>query len=369
MQRSFGWRTAATLVAGVILLAACSTAAPTARPPTAAAATAAAPTAVAPTAAPATPTAAPTTAITNSKDFWVGFTSVGLSSAPFLAAIADLNANHGYDIKTPILAQSELVAEGVAQGQFAFGSGANNGVLRAIEAGANLKVIVDRVANEWTLYVRNDITACADLTGKRLALHSDGAVSTAMVRNYINVNCAGTAPQEIFIEGSPNRVAALLADQVDSSPLELGDSITIDNEASDRYHLLSSFSADLPDLKTTSIYVNGDWAALNPQSVTDVVRAVIEQFRLVSADAAYLKTVAQEQVPDAINEDTIDQATAKYVELGMFDVNGGVTEDNLNYTAEFFGPDGTATVEKVFTLEEWADLSYLNAVLDELGRQ
>ena len=215
----------------------------------------------------------------NTKSFWVGFTSVGLSSAPFLAAIRDLNENQGYDISTPILAQSELVTEGVAQGQFAFGSGANNSVMLAVQKGANLKVLVDRVANEWTLYVANDITDCAGLAGKRLALHSDGAVSTAMVRNYINTTCEGTAPQEIFIEGSPNRVAAMLADEVDASPLELGDSITIDTEAGDRYHLLSSFSADLPDLKTTSIYVNGDFAAQNPQTVTDVVRAVIEQFR------------------------------------------------------------------------------------------
>jgi NitT/TauT family transport system substrate-binding protein len=344
MRRSFG-RATAIVAVGAFLLSACSAGAP-------------------PTAAP--PTAPP---ITNSKSFWIGFTSVGLSSAPFLAAIRDLNENHGYDIKTPILAQSELVAEGVAQGQFAFGSGANNGVLSAIKNGANLKVVVDRVANEWTLYVRNDITDCAGLAGKRLALHSDGAVSTAMVRNYINTTCSGTQPQEIFIEGSPNRVNALLEDQIDASPLELGDSITIDNDAGDRYHLLSSFSADLPNLKTTSIYVNGDWAKQNPQSVTDVVRAVVQQFRHVSASAANLRAVAEAEVPDAINEDTIDEAAQKYVDLRMFDVNGGVTEEKLNYTAEFFGPNGTKTVDRVIPLAEWADLSYLNAVLNELGRQ
>jgi ABC-type nitrate/sulfonate/bicarbonate transport system substrate-binding protein len=347
-------------VAGVLLLAACSTAAPATQAPTQAPATSGPA-----TAAPAT--AAPTTAVTNSKEFWVGFTSVGLSSAPFLAAIRDLNENQGYNIQTPILAQSELVTEGVAQGQFAFGSGANNAVLAAIQQGANLKVLVDRVANEWTLYVENDITECTGLEGRRLALHSDGAVSTAMVRNYINTTCEGTAPEEVFIEGSPNRVAAMLADEVDASPLELGDSITIDNEAGDRYHLLSSFSADLPDLKTTSIYVNGDWAAQNPQSTHDLVAAVINQFRMIEGDPAYLKTVAEAEVPDAINPETIDQATEKYVELGMFPPDGGVTEENLQYTAEFFGPDGTGTVDTVFTLDQWADLSYLQAVLDELG--
>lgn len=356
MHRSPG-RWTAVVIASVLVLAACTPAAPATQRPTQAAPTVSA------------PTAAPTTAITNSKDFWIGFTSTGLSSAPFLAAIADLNANDGYDIKTPVLAQSELVTEGVAQGQFAFGSGANNAVLAAIQEGANLKVLVDRVSNEWTLYARTAVTECAGLDGQRLALHSDGAVSTAMVRNYIETNCAGTEPQEVFIEGSPNRVAALLADQIDASPLELGDSITIDNEAGDRFSLLSSFSADLPDLKTTSIYVNGDWAEQNPQSVTDVVRAVIEQFRLVADDPAYLEQIAREQVPDAINDETIAQATQRYVDLEMFPVNGGLTEENLQYTAEFFGPEGTGSVDEVIPLEEWSDLSFLNTVLDELGRQ
>jgi ABC-type nitrate/sulfonate/bicarbonate transport system substrate-binding protein len=230
-------------------------------------------------------------------------------------------------------------------------------------------VLVDRVANEWTLYVGTDIADCAGLNGQRLALHSDGAVSTAMVRNYIETTCPGTQPQEVFIEGSPNRVAAMLADQVDASPLELGDSITIDTEAGDRYRLLSSFSADLPNLKTTSIYVNGDFAEQNPQSVEDVVRAVVEEFRLVADDAAYLEQIAREQVPDAINEETITAAAEKYVELGMFPTDGGVNEENLQFTAQFFGPEpeGTGTIDRVIPLEEWADLSFLQSVLDELG--
>jgi len=370
MQGSI-WRPAAIAIAGVMLLVACGTGGTTtSRPSVAAPASQGAPATQA-TQTQAPPTGTPQASVQNTKSFWIGFTSVGLSSAPFLAAIKDLNENKGYDISTPILAQSELVTEGVAQGQFAFGSGANNSVLAAVEKGANLKVLVDRVANEWTLYVATDIEACEDLAGRTLALHSAGAVSTAMVHNYLETECPGTQPTEQFIEGSPNRVAALLADQIDASPLELGDSVTIDAQAGDRYHLLSSFSADLPDLKTTSIYVNGDFAAQNPQSVRDVVQAVIEQFRAVGSDAEALKAaaMADPNVAQAINEDTIDAATQKYVELGMFDANGGVTEENLQYTAEFFGPDGTGSTEAVVPLKDWTDLSFLNDVLDELGSQ
>jgi NitT/TauT family transport system substrate-binding protein len=352
-------RFATLLLGGSFLVGACGGGATTA-PTTAPTGT--------PAAATEEPTAAPTE-LPGTKEFSVGFTSPGLSTAPYLAALDAMRAD-GYTIETPIIESSELLTQGVASGQFAFGSGANNSVLAANEAGANLKVVAARVNNEWTLYVRTEtIKACADLTGKSLAIHSEGAVSTAMVKNYIEENCSGTTPNYVVIPGSPNRLAALLADQIDASPLELGDSLTIDTQAADRFSLLTSLAEDLPNLQTTSIYVNGDFAAENPGTVMALVRAVITEYRRIAGDAALLQEDAEEFTADSIDPATIEMAAVKYTELGMFPVNGGVTAENLDYTAEFFGPDGAAAVTKVFALDEWADLSFLEAILDELGTE
>jgi len=356
MRRLTIQRALALLFGGAILVAACgggTSVAPSQEPSTA------------PSTEPSTgPTEPPGT-----KSFTVGFTSPGLSAAPYLAALDALRAQ-GYTIDTPIIESSELLTQAVASGQFAFGSGANNTVLAANQAGANLKVITSRVKNEWTLYARTaTITSCADLGGKSLAIHSEGAVSTAMVRNYIEENCSGTAPNYIVIPGSPNRLAALLADQIDASPLELGDSLTIDTQASDRFSLLASLANDLPNLQTTSIYVNGHFAAANPGTVLALVRAVITEYRRIAGDAAALKADAEEYTGDSIDPATIDLAADKYTELGMFDVNGGITAENLDYTARFFGPDGTGSVSSNFSLDLWTDLSYLEAVLSELGTQ
>jgi NitT/TauT family transport system substrate-binding protein len=351
------------VLGGAFLVGACSSGGATTAP---SAAESTAPSVAPSTEASAEPSAAPTE-MPGTKTFSVGFTSPGLSTAPYLAALDAMRAE-GYTIDTPIIESSELLTAGVASGQFAFGSGANNSVLAAIEAGANVKVITSRVQNEWTLYVRTaTIKSCADLAGKKLAIHSEGAVSTAMVKNYVATKCPGTEPSYIVIPGSPNRLAALLADQIDASPLELGDSITIDTQASDRFGLMASLAADLPDLQTTSIYVNGDFAAANPGSVLALVKAVITEYRRVGGDAALLQADAEKFTADSIDPATIGAAAAKYVELKMFPANGGVTKENLDYTAKFFGPSGTASVKTDFTLDQWADLSFQDTVLDELG--
>jgi NitT/TauT family transport system substrate-binding protein len=354
MAHQAPFRGLALATGAILLLAACGSAATTTTPSVAA-----------PTTAAATATPAPTE-LPGTKEFKVAFTSPGLSSAPFYAAIDALNKN-GYKIETQVLDQSELVTEGVSSGDFAFGSGANNSVLAAVEKGAKIKIVVTRVNNEWTMYAANSITDCAGLGGKNLAIHSQGAVSTAMVKNYVNTKCKGTEPNYVVIEGSPNRVAALLANQIDASPLELADAITIDAQASDRYHLLASFAADLPDLQTTSIYLNTDWATENPGSAVAMIKALLEQHRKIDGDPAYLKQIAQQFTGDSINADTIDAATKKYVDLKMFPTDGGLTQANVDYTAGFFGPDGTAATKTKIAFDQWADLSFLQMAISELG--
>jgi NitT/TauT family transport system substrate-binding protein len=241
--------------------------------------------------------------------------------------------------------------------------------MTAVEAGANLKLLVNRVNNEWTIYARNEIADCAGLAGKRLAIHSEGAVSTAMVKNWVETTCPGTEPEYVVIAGSPNRLAALLADQIDASPLELTDAVTVETEASDRFGMLASLAEDLPELQTTSVYVNGDFAEENPGTVLALVKALLEQFREIDGNAEYLQQVAEEHVGDALDAEAIGPATERYVELEMFPVDGGLTEENLQYTAEFFGPDGTGTTTRLLEVDEFADLSFLQMALDELGSQ
>jgi ABC-type nitrate/sulfonate/bicarbonate transport system substrate-binding protein len=361
MRRQPILRVLALAIGGALLVGACTGGGASTAPSTPASSQAAAS-----AGSSAAPSVAPSP-LPGTKTFSVGFTSPGLSTAPYLAAL-DAMRKDGYTIDTPIIESSELLTQGVAGGQFAFGSGANNSVLAAIEAGASLKVITTRVSNEWTLYARTaTIKTCADLAGKKLAIHSEGAVSTAMVKNYVKSKCPGTEPLYVVIPGSPNRLAALLADQIDASPLELGDSITVDTQASDRFSLLASLAQDLPDLQTTSIYVNGDFLKNNPGTVMALVKAVITEYRRVAADAAALQADAEKFTADSIDPKTVKAASEKYVELKMFPVNGGITPANLDYTAKFFGPSGTGAVKTDFTLAQWADLSFQDAVLAELG--
>lgn len=320
----------------------------------------------APTPAPAAATPAPTPkAFQGTKEFTVAFTSIGLSSVPLLAAIDSLKAQ-GFNIKTPELAESELAVQGVVKGDFAFSSGTTSAVLTAAQKGGAVKILGDRVANEWTVYAVKAITACKALEGKKLAIHSEGAVSTAMLKNWIDTECAGTKPQFLVIPGSPNRYKALIAGQIDASPLELSDAITLETEAGDRFALLTSLAKTLPNVHPTTVYANADFIAKNPDTVRALLKALLEQHRKIAKDAKYLSEITLKFYP-GVEKKTLDKAAKAYVDLKMFDVNGGLTEANLTGTMEFFTKAGS--IKPGLAFKDAADLSFLEAVLREIGRQ
>jgi NitT/TauT family transport system substrate-binding protein len=298
------------------------------------------------------PTASP---LAGSKNFTVAFTSIGVSSIALLAAIDDLKAQ-GYTIETPEVADNNLIVQGVSTGEFQFSSGTTLAVMIASLSGAPVQIIGNRIGNEWTVASTAEIADCAGLAGKRYAHHSEAAVSTAMGRNWIAQDCPGTTPEEVIIAGSDNRANALIAAQIDATELELSDSISLLATQGDKFHVLTSFSETLPDLKPSTIYGNTEYMKANPGDVVALLQATLAQHEKINADPEYLKSLATKYLPN-VNQDTIDEVAAQYVELGLFETDGGITPDGVTYTIDFF--EKANALEDGLTAEQAADLSYL----------
>lgn len=288
----------------------------------------------------------------------------GVSMVPLLAAIDTLR-DQGYEIETPWIAESELTVEGTASGDFQFSSGTSQSTMLAIEQGAPLKWIADRVSNEWTVYGVEDIEDCADLDGRRLAIHSEGAISTAMVHLWMDEACPGTTAEEVVISGSPNRFQALVGGQIDASPLELADAIQLE-ETRTGFNRLTSFSEDIPELKTTTYYGNVPFMEENPEIVHALLKAIVEENRKIAADASYLGDLITKYVED-FDPAFLETVSTEYASLGMFGTNAELSPDEVQFTIDTFA-EGEITGDEL-TVEQIVDTSYLEAVLDEIGRE
>jgi NitT/TauT family transport system substrate-binding protein len=296
-----------------------------------------------------------------------GTIGAGFTDSPIRAAVDKLAAQ-GYEAEMVETADSALNIEGLSQGQFDITAGDTGGSLIGIQqAGAPIAAIAAGPANAWTVYSTSDITTCADLAGRRVAIHGQVSDSTAMLTNYINSECPGTTPEYVVIAGSPNRLAALLAGEVDATPLELSDAIVLEDEPDGRFALLTSFAETLPDLRPTWAVANRDFLTNRPDLAQAWLKAIVTEFRMIDDDPAYLRQLLTEYGPELVEQPSFESAVQRYVELGIFDRDYGAEESMFDYTIGFYEDSGS--IQPGLTVDQVVDLGPLNAVLDELGRE
>ena len=118
-------------------------------------------------------------------------------------------------------------------------------------------------------------------------------------------------------------------------------------------------------LKTTGVYVNKDFAARQPQAVKDYIRAVLTVHRQIAEDPNILIPEINKWLP--IDAEMFPQILEAQLSVNTWDVNGGMDEESMQFSLDFFTQAGT--LASGLTVERISDLSYLNEVLDTIGRQ
>ncbi len=293
--------------------------------------------------------------------------SVDIDDVAALLAFEKMQ-DEGFAVVPTFYAQGELAATAVAGGQADFGVGSSTVWLTAIQKGAPITGIMEQVANGWSLMAVQEISGCADIDGKRVAIHSEGSVSTAMLRAYIGANCPGVEPNYVVIPGSENRAAALMAGEIDATPAELIDSIRIAELRPDEFSRVANFAIDLPGLKTSGIWVRSEFAGQHPEAVKSFIRNVLETNRRINEDPEWF----MEQVIRFLEMDEDDIALLPMIVEALmavdnYPVNGGITMEGAQYTIDFFADAGR--LDPGLTAGQVYDLSYLEAVLVDIGER
>ncbi len=354
------WRRTTPWLIGVasVVIAACAplaaptpTSPPAAKPPTA-------PAAPAPTVAPSPKPAAkaPVTirvAYPSQADF---------EDIPSLLA-AERLTGRGYKIETTFFAQPELAIEAISRGAADIGNGSARTYLRAIQKGAPIRVIGEQAGNSWSVLAVRSIRACADLDGKRLAIHSEGAVSTAMLRAYLQKQCPQARPNLVIIPGSENRAAALLAGQIDATPAELADVVQVLAKRPSDFHVMANFARDVPELKATLFYASTRMIAEAVDAVQDYVETIVQVHRDIARNPKLLEDAAPKYL--SIERELLPAVVKAHMDANAFDPNGGLSAAAMEFSIRFF--TDTGDLDPGLTVSQVADLGFLEKALARLG--
>jgi ABC-type nitrate/sulfonate/bicarbonate transport system substrate-binding protein len=271
----------------------------------------------------------------------------------------------GYSVTPTFYAQSEMAVAALARGDADIGFGASRTYWVAASKGAPVFAVMEQLADVWFIMARKDISRCRDLAGRKLAVHSEGGVAKALCEAYIERNCPGTRPQTVLISSSENRAAAMLAGEIDAAALLLADVIRVENRAPGTFAVLENFARDMPGIKTELIYVNRKFAGANARVVHDYIRTLLQAHRMVADNPKLLADKAASILKT--EPELVSQMVKRHIEENAWDGNGGLTEGAVQDTLNFLTASGK--LSHGLTSSQAADLSYLNRVLDEIGRK
>jgi len=277
--------------------------------------------------------------------------SVDIDDVALMLAFEAMEEASGIPVTPTFFAQGELAAVAVASDQADIGVGASTVWLTAIQKGTPVVGIASQNANGWSVMGIPSVQSCADIQGKSTAIHSEGAVSTAMMRAYIQSTCEGTDPNYLIIPGSENRTAALLAGEIDVTPVELIDSLRIMSLRPAEYHRIVDFAASLPDFTLVSLLTH-----------------LLEIHRRIKIEPeCFIAQVPRFLEMDESSLALLPQIVDALLSIDNFPANGGLTAQAGQYTIDFFIDAGR--LEPGLQASTVYDLSYLASALKSLGIQ
>jgi ABC-type nitrate/sulfonate/bicarbonate transport system substrate-binding protein len=279
-------------------------------------------------------------------------------------ALNDLKGQ-GYSVEVINLARFDLVPEALARGDVDVGSVSPQSGWAAVAKGAKLRSIVEQFGVTWSIVTKQEIKTCEDLNNRGVGFSGTRGVNQSMLDAYVKKHCPGTKPQILVAGDSNGRTAAMLSGQLDAALLEIDQLLELNRQAPGRFHALIHSSQEFPNVLISVFSVRPDWAQQNPQLLKAFIRALLQANRRVNENAQALR---DEIVKRLSMESGAAQAAADaYLAERVWDSNGGLTNAKLQTTLDFLVETGN--LQPGLKVEDVADLSYLNAVLDEIGRK
>lgn len=224
----------------------------------------------------------------------------------------------------------QQVAAGVAQ----VGSSSMVDTVRAIDAGAKVKVFLNSLAvATHTLVAAKGIKSVADLKGKRVMTGGQADITNiwwkAMAKHY------GVDPQKdvqlLFSGSTSNRMAALLAGGVDATILSTPQSFKVIQAG---YTDLGPVAPYLGEFPMMIWNVNDEWAMKNEKILVAFAKAHNKAVRYMS-DPAHRKEVS-EMLARASNS-SVDDALKSWdisMKVHSFVPNGSVAVSSVDRATE-----------------------------------
>src|SRR5690606_27644643 len=132
-----------------------------------------------------------------------------------------------------------------------------------------------------------------------------------------------------------------------------------------QFHTLADFSPVVSGIMVNGIHANIDCAAQHAEAAEDLLRAILTVNRRRTDDPAQILVAAAKHSDR--EDDEIAELAEAYVAMDAWDLNGGLQPEIIEQSFAFY--QRLEVMPEEADPSQYIDTSYLERVLDEIGRR
>ncbi|MBO0826388.1 MAG: ABC transporter substrate-binding protein [Streptosporangiales bacterium] len=271
-----------------------------------------------------------------------------------------------YDVKKDIqFSGTDLALQALSQNKIQFMSVPVPQAASALGKLPGIRVVGTRSNNQWTFLAKSAINNCKQLDGKNVGLFSTKGVSTAYVDLYFNEQCPGVKPHTIITADSTLRRQSLVAGRLDATPLQATDAVQVLAKDSSKFHELTSFATELPDVGRDVVLTNQAMLKQHPDVVQAFLTAQLQAIRGLYANPQSAETQTKALLGNAIPAN-VKEVADYFISHKLFCANGGLDDANIADSLKTFGKAGFNPTD--VSTSKLVDKTAMNKVLAKIGK-
>ena len=275
---------------------------------------------------------------------------------PQSMAVAEL-AKRGYTVSEEHFQTTTDSIQAVIRGDALLGNTAPANFFSAVAEGADLVAVVGGGRPDYHMMARSGVTDVC--SARRVGINNPISTTDQLVRMEI-AKCRNASPQILSVALTPNRVQALLANELDAAPAQFSSVPQIERDFPGRITFLSNMATDYPDIISTITFVKRDTLQQRPRLVYDFVQSQLQVVRAAYQNAAEMTAFASGSIKSVAAGD-MAAAVNEYLENEVFPKDGGLSEKEV--AATYKSLIDTKLLDASFDPERYVDRTNLSLAL------
>jgi ABC-type nitrate/sulfonate/bicarbonate transport system substrate-binding protein len=303
---------------------------------------------------------------------WIGAGSTTLDPyyVPLFTLGRAILAEQGININFVALTTDEAVEAALDRGRIDAGIISLVGVHRALSQGLSFQVSLGLLQhNAFVLVTHADVENLSELAGAQVAAQSRTSLSVTVAEVLMEEDGGLTSGEDyemVFLAGSGNRAAALEAGSIDAAVI-FGPVATDLVAANPDFKVYGGVWNVLDPMLWEGVAFSDEFRESNPELAQAFVSAMLQAYAdFYEGDpAAMVGLVGELDIPEEVNasDSALEKEYVLYQEIGLYDVEGGISEEAFTRISEFLVAVGQLEEDQVVDYATAIDPTFVEAAM------